>query len=84
MKQDKIVEKVKSLLDSRSQVGIKKYNTTLDENIEDNYLQHALEEALDLSNYLVAFKEQMSELCKQYPNDQMLGEVIRKIYENKT
>lgn len=80
---DKIVEKVKELLDSRSKVGIIKYNSTLDENIKDNYLQHALEEALDLSNYLVAFKEQMSELCKRYPNDQMLGEIIRSIYENK-
>lgn len=51
---DLIVEAVRNDLLKRSQVGIKKYNTTLD-NAELSlldYLQHAYEECLDQANYL--------------------------------
>jgi NTP pyrophosphatase (non-canonical NTP hydrolase) len=51
---DKIVEAVRADLLQRSQVGIKKYNTTLertDLELKD-WLQHAYEEALDMANYL--------------------------------
>lgn len=51
---DPIVLSVMKDLNNRSTVGIKKYNTTLDRkdlNMRD-WLQHAYEEALDLSNYL--------------------------------
>ena len=51
---DKIVEAVREDLLQRSQVGIKKYNTTLertDLDLED-WLQHAYEECLDMANYL--------------------------------
>jgi hypothetical protein len=51
---DKIVEAVRADLLQRSQVGIKKYNTTLERTDLDlkDWLQHAYEEALDMANYL--------------------------------
>ncbi len=51
---DRIVEMVRQDLLDRSQVGIKKYNTTLErEDLElVDWLQHAYEECLDQANYL--------------------------------
>ncbi len=83
MRQDKIVENVRQKLLERSQVGIKKYNTTLDENNHDNYLNHLQQELMDAANYiekLLVQKTNITDLVKMYPNDQELGEVIRKIY----
>lgn len=51
---DKVVEAVREDLLKRSEVGIKKYNVTLDRNdlsLKD-WLQHAYEECLDQANYL--------------------------------
>jgi len=55
-KRDPVVERVRALLLQRSQVGVKKYGTTLADNplTHKQWLQHGLEEALDLSNYLMA------------------------------
>lgn len=52
--QDLVVEKNRQLLLDRSKVGISKYGVTVDGNnlTEKQWLQHALEEALDLANYL--------------------------------
>lgn len=52
--QDKIVEAVRKDLLDRSNLGIKKYGTTLDGNICKlrDKLQHAYEECLDQANYL--------------------------------
>jgi len=54
LKSDPIVDMVCEKLKSRSTVGIKKYNTTLYENLGDSryWINHALEEALDMANYL--------------------------------
>lgn len=49
---DKIVEAVKAKFDSRSQVGIKKYGTTLEENNHDDYLLHLQQELMDGALYL--------------------------------
>lgn len=53
---DKNVEEIRSLLLSRSEVGLKKYGvTTSDNNLtKKQWLRHALEEALDLAVYLQA------------------------------
>lgn len=53
-KLDPVVEANRALLHQRSQVGIAKYGVTLAEaNLSERALtQHALEEALDLANYL--------------------------------
>ena len=56
IKVDKNVEKNRDLLLQRSLIGILKYGATTDENplsLRD-WLQHALEEALDMANYLQA------------------------------
>jgi hypothetical protein len=50
--QDKIVQSVVLKYQQRSEVGIKKYNTTLEDNNEDDFLLHAQQEAMDLSLYL--------------------------------
>lgn len=51
---DKIVESVRSDLKQRSEVGIQKYNTTLDRTDLDlkDWLNHAYEETLDKALYL--------------------------------
>ena len=81
--QDNIVESVRQKLLDRSNVGIKKYNTTLDSNNTDNYLKHAQEEAMDLSNYLEKLmqqKEDITQIVASETNDWELGKLIRKIY----
>lgn len=42
---------------SRSRVGVNKYGTTLYDNDQDDFLQHAKEEALDLANYLTKLQQ---------------------------
>jgi hypothetical protein len=80
---DKITEAVIEDLKSRSERGIKKYNTTLSENNKDDFMNHAYEEALDLAQYL---KKEMSiiptiqKLIELYPNNIELGAVIRNTY----
>ena len=51
---DPIVEANRKLLLDRSIVGLQKYGTTVNDNplSRKQWLQHALEEALDLANYL--------------------------------
>ena len=72
---DKIVEQVVDKYYERSQVGITKYGTTLENNNKDNYLLHAQEEAMDLSLYL----QKLIEIVRNTPNDQQLGEKIRRM-----
>ena len=80
---DLITQAVIEDLKSRSERGIKKYNTTLDQNNKDSYMQHAYEEALDLAQYL---KKEMSiipdiqQMMNDYPNDLELGKMIRQRY----
>ena len=51
---DKIVEAVMWKLKTRSEIGITKYNTTLQDSKETRleFLRHAQCEAMDLANYL--------------------------------
>lgn len=51
---DKVIDAVRQDLLQRSQIGIKKYNVTLDRNQLSllQWLQHAYEECLDQANYL--------------------------------
>ncbi len=60
---DSVVDAVRDELLSRSQVGIKKYNTTLDRTDIDlkGWVTHALEEALDLSLYLKRIQIELNE-----------------------
>ena len=81
--QDPVVESVRQKLLDRSNVGLKKYSSSLDSNNKDNYLKHAQEEAMDLSNYLEKLmqqKEDITQIVASETNDWELGKLIRKIY----
>ena len=83
---DGITAAVMQDLCSRAERGIKKYNTTLEENNHQNMLQHAYEEALDLAQYLkkeIATLNTIQDLVRKYPNDSELGEKIREIYARR-
>ena len=54
---DKIVQSVLDKYVKRSEVGQKKYGTTLDQNNTDDFLEHAIEEAMDFTLYLMKIKE---------------------------
>jgi predicted HAD superfamily Cof-like phosphohydrolase len=61
VKKDPIVESVVSKFLQRSKVGIEKYGTTLHENNTDDFINHAIEEAMDFTLYLQKIKEQRNE-----------------------
>jgi hypothetical protein len=58
---DSVVENVINRLKDRARVGFEKYGTDLDRNdlITEQWIEHAIEEALDFSLYLTKLKEQM-------------------------
>ncbi|WPH64643.1 hypothetical protein vBPA16c_044 [Pseudomonas phage vB_PaeS_PA16c] len=69
---DKNVEKNRELLLRRSIVGLAKYGVTTDNNplsLRD-WLQHALEETLDLANYLQAAISKLDEEGAENENRQ--------------
>jgi len=49
---DKIVKQVIHKYIQRSELGIKKYGTTLDDNNTDNFLIHLQQELMDASLYI--------------------------------
>lgn len=57
-RKDRIVEKVKNLLDSRSKKGIKEYGSTLEDNPDGFYrwLRELQEELLDAALYIEKIK----------------------------
>lgn len=61
---DKVIQSVCEDLINRSNIGVKKYNTTLDQNKGDlkYWIRHAYEECLDQANYL---KRTLMELEKK-------------------
>jgi hypothetical protein len=69
MKLDPVVEANRAILLQRSQLGIKKYGDTLAAKrySRRELLQHALEEALDLANYLQADIQGIDRAADQQP-----------------
>lgn len=61
MKADPIVQRVIQKFQSRSELGIKKYSTTLEENNEDDFLNHLQEELMDAVNYIEKLIQQRNE-----------------------
>lgn len=55
---DKIVQEVVDKLQKRSEVGIKKYGTTLEENNSDDFLNHLQEELMDAILYIQKLKSE--------------------------
>ena len=56
---DRVVQDVKDLYEQRSQVGIKKYNTTLEDSKEslEAFLIHLQEELMDATLYIEKLKK---------------------------
>jgi hypothetical protein len=61
---DAIVAKVIEAYKTRSEIGIAKYGTTLEENNTDDFLQHLQEELMDATLYVEKLKEIKSQLNK--------------------
>ena len=57
-KEDKIVTQIVDKFKARSEIGIKKYGTTLEENNNDDFFEHLSEELMDSLLYLQKIKEQ--------------------------
>lgn len=53
---DKIVQQVISKFEKRSEIGIKKYGTTLEANNTDDFLNHLQEELMDAILYIEKLK----------------------------
>jgi len=60
---DIVVQEVKAKFEERSQVGIKKYGTTLERNdlSTEEWIEHAIEEAMDLTLYLSVIKKRLND-----------------------
>lgn len=58
---DSVVYRIAHLLKSRSETGIRKYGTTLDRTDLEvkQWIEHAIEEALDLALYLERIKSEL-------------------------
>jgi len=81
---DTIVEQVRQDLLDRSEVGIKKYNITLDRDdlsIED-WIIHAYQENLDSALYLTRLRKDIIELQNQF--DEVVRECINLKHEIQT
>ena len=61
--QDLIVQEVKDLYDTRSEVGINKYNTTLENSLDglETFLEHLQEELMDATLYIQKLKQIIDE-----------------------
>jgi len=59
IKTDKVVQDVKDLYEQRSQVGIKKYSTTLEDSKEslEAFLVHLQQELMDATLYIQKLKD---------------------------
>lgn len=60
--------------------GLAKYGMLLDDNDFDSFVDHAIAECGDMLKYLTRMKFHLKELCNKFPNDEALGEEIRRIY----
>ena len=79
---DQIVLEVIEKYAQRSEIGINKYGTTLEQNNHDNYLKHLQEELMDATLYLqklMTLNKEITKLVKDYSNDTELGMKIRNL-----
>ena len=79
---DEIVEQVIDKYHIRSDVGVRKYGTTLETNNTDNFLNHLQEELMDATLYLQKIMDQnrqITEIVRETPTNTELGARIRKL-----
>jgi len=82
MKTDKTVLDVIYKYTQRSEVGIRKYGTTLEENNHDDFFKHLQEELMDATLYLqklMSLNIELTKLVNETPNDAELGQKIRRL-----
>ncbi len=65
---DSVVESVINRLKDRARIGFEKYGTDLDRNdlITEQWIEHAIEEALDFSLYLTKLKNQLKKSLSMF------------------
>tara|TARA_S200002703_G_C3705546_1_gene216721 strand:+ start:34 stop:297 length:264 start_codon:yes stop_codon:yes gene_type:complete len=86
MQESKLSKEIYQDLYDRNVRGLDKYGHLLDDNNYQDMLQHAYEEALDLTQYLkkeIGNQNTILKLIKKYPNDQDLGAAVRLYFRNK-
>jgi len=79
----KITEQIYQDLQERNERGLNKYGHYLDDNNYQDMLQHAYEEALDLTQYLkkeINNHNTIQELIKTNPTNAKLGQLVREIF----
>jgi hypothetical protein len=79
---DQIVLEVIEKYAQRSEIGIAKYGTTLENNNKDNYLKHLQEELMDATLYLekiMYLNQEITNLVRDHSNDAELGMKIRNL-----
>ena len=79
---DQIVLEVIEKYAQRSEIGINKYGTTLEQNNHDNYLKHLQEELMDATLYLqklMTLDKEITKLVRDNSNDAELGYKIRNL-----
>lgn len=79
---DQIVLEVIEKYAQRSEIGINKYGTTLEQNNHDNYLKHLQEELMDATLYLqklISLDKEITKLVRDHSNDTELGMKIRNL-----
>jgi hypothetical protein len=79
---DQIVLEVIEKYAQRSEIGINKYKTTLEQNNHDNYLKHLQEELMDATLYLqklMSLDKEITKLVRDHSNDAELGYKIRNL-----
>jgi hypothetical protein len=71
--EDKIVLRVLARFNERSQVGINKYNTTLERTDLNTleWLTHAQEEAMDFVLYLERLKDEYMDVVREYKSEDL-------------
>lgn len=80
---DEVVESVRKQFLDRSEVGIKKYGTTLEENNNDDFLQHLKEELMDAVLYIEKLQSLgASDILNKY--NKVKVAVIDKIENNES
>lgn len=77
---DKITESVRADLLRRSELGIKKYGSTLCEDNISDFLNHAYEECLDMAQYLkkeIVTRQQLENILTFSANDHEIATRLR-------
>lgn len=83
MQESKLSKEIYQDLYDRNTRGLDKYGHLLDDNNYQDMLQHAYEEALDLTQYLkkeINNHSTIQELIKTNPTNAKLGQLVREIF----